>query len=39
MPYAKITKGKDKGKYRNKESGKVVKLRQIKAAHANGARC
>ena len=34
MPYSKITKGKDKGKYKNKENGKVRSLKQIQAYHA-----
>ncbi len=33
MPYKKITRGKNKGKYRSKD-GKVLTLKQIQAYYA-----
>lgn len=34
MPYTKIKKGKDKGKYRSERSGSVRTLGQVRAYHA-----
>ncbi|QXN67696.1 hypothetical protein [Vibrio phage VP41s3] len=34
MPYTKIKSGKNKGKYRSKESGRVMTLGQIRAYQA-----
>jgi len=35
MPFKRITKGKNKGKYRT-PSGKVYTAKQVKAYHATG---
>ena len=35
MPLKKITRGKNKGKYRS-ESGKIYTERQVRAYHASG---
>lgn len=35
MPYSKVTKGKDKGKYRIKRTGKVVSKKQMQAIEIN----
>jgi hypothetical protein len=35
MPYRKILKGKNRGKYVSKKSGKIRTLKQIQAMHVS----